>query len=338
MKKSQELPKKVSEDLKELTVLVTFYNKGIFLRNLTENLSEILYLGARVIFLDDGSDLMNRELIEKHVMNLSSMWPNTFQLISQENQGSAASRNLLIQKTQTSYFMFLDADDLIISQNLIFNMTLLKQSNADFLIGDWVDMDGESSHVQLSLVKNSNIFIELNGNAELMKLMGYWRIIYRTEYIKLKKFRFVPTKQDLEGRHFILDDVFWMIQIACSSGKCVVMEQGFPIYRYFTTDFNPVSREIYRMQEMLMAIATKYYLKFREKDANLSQAEKRLLFENLICNFLDLTPYSMKKSFLVFAGAIFRVGGVKFFIGSVLSIRRILIGMFRKWYDSKKTK
>ncbi len=329
------IQEQLSENLQELTVLVTFYNKGQFLKELIKNLEEILSLGAAVIFLDDGSDLQNQEMINEHLRKLTKTWSNTFKFISQENQGSAASRNLLIQETQTAFFMFLDADDLIIVQNLEPCMVLLKQSNADILIGDWVGIDGKSSHVKSDLLGNSNRLIELNGNAKVMKAMGYWRIIYRAEFIRRKEIRFVPTKHDLRGKYFVFDDVFWMIHISCSTGKSIIMEDGFPIYRYFTTEFTPESREVYRKQELLMPIATIYYLRYRKRNGKMHQSEKVLLLENLICNFLDLTPASMKKSLFVFAAAMIRAGGINNVARSCSSICRIFGGMLRKWYRSK---
>lgn len=45
-----------SKKLADLTLLVTYYNKGEFLPDLTRNLEAILGLGARIILVDDGSD------------------------------------------------------------------------------------------------------------------------------------------------------------------------------------------------------------------------------------------------------------------------------------------
>lgn len=328
----QETKKK---KLADLTLLVTYYNKGSFLPNLTRNLKSILGLGARIIFVDDGSDMSHRAALEKYLLKASLISSTHFEFISQKNKGSAASRNLLISRTQTPYFMFLDADDLVIVENLDSCLRLLKEKKVDILIGDYVDQNGHINNHKSRMHLDLNGFIQLNGNFELMQGMGYWRIIYRREFIDEKKIKFVPTKLDLRGEHFILDDVFWMIQICCSSGKGVVMHDGFPIYKYFTAELTPQSREAYRKQEMLMPLATNYYMRHRRQTGKLTRAERLMLLDNLFWNFVDLTPYSMKKTLSDFSCATLRAGGFLNLSKSLAHLWEMSFAMWRKWYKSK---
>ena len=324
-----------SKKLADLTLLVTYYNKGEFLPDLTRNLEAILGLGARIILVDDGSDLNHRDALEKYLLKASLILSNQFEFISQKNKGSAASRNLLISRTQTPYFMFLDADDLVIVNNLDLGLRLLKEKKVDILIGDYVDQNGRIKYQKSRLHQDLNGVIQLNGNFEVMQGMGFWRIIYRREFIDENRIKFVPTKLELRGEHFIFDDVFWMIQICCSSGRGVVMQDGFPIYRYFTVEFTSQSRELYRKQEMLMPLATKYYMRHRRQTGKLTRAERLMLLDNLFWNFLDLTPYSMKKTLSDFSCATLRAGGLLNLSKSLAQLWEMSFAMWRKWYESK---
>jgi glycosyltransferase involved in cell wall biosynthesis len=80
----------------EITVVIANFNYGAYLGEAVESARRE---GARVVVVDDGSTEPLPEL------------PSDVELVRQENQGVATARNTGWARAETSYVLFLDADD-----------------------------------------------------------------------------------------------------------------------------------------------------------------------------------------------------------------------------------
>jgi hypothetical protein len=82
--------------------------------------------------------------------------------------------------------------------------------------------------------------------------MGYWRYIYRKSVvIDQLRMRFVPTRDELNNKNFILDDLFWIIEVASNNTDLLIYPEQQIIYRYRTNQ-NQSSEAWQRYQKQVV--------------------------------------------------------------------------------------
>jgi glycosyltransferase involved in cell wall biosynthesis len=91
----------------KVSVIVTCYNQGIYLRDTIESVLKQTYENLEIILVDDGStDSKTLKILS------TNSWERT-QLIKIKNSGVSAARNLGIERSTGDYILILDGDDLI---------------------------------------------------------------------------------------------------------------------------------------------------------------------------------------------------------------------------------
>jgi glycosyltransferase involved in cell wall biosynthesis len=278
--------KEASQPLDDLTIGVTFYNKKSYINALREQIENLTKLGARVLLVHDGSS----EVTHEELLTLLRQEQNQrFSCHYQPNQGSAVARNLVISLTKTEYLAFLDADDYLDQQNLIYCLRNIKEFGADLLNTGYMNPSHEIMGPPIKEVQKPTLTrIEETNN--IFENLGYWRYIYKTEFLIRNQMRFLPSFQQV-GEYFILDDVFWMIQLQECFGSLLLIPRTASYYLWNTHTFTPDTRAKYRNQERKMLKATRVYLKImRESRRKLSNREIRNLFQNTVSNLDNQTP------------------------------------------------
>jgi GT2 family glycosyltransferase len=244
------------KDLSQLSVLVTCFNKSAYIKQFLSNLSPVLALSAEVVIVDDCSTDGSDALLGSSLASL----PNVLFLKNKENLGSAASRNRTLAAATRPYLLFWDIDDFL-------DVDILRK-----MLGEVLERDADLCRGYFSIQPSNQIDEEIvDPNSQecsishfshfIAKRMGYWRYIYRREFIQSNNFTFTPTFADLGGRRFILDDVFWMLQIASASGKIVFTRQRAPLYHYTAAKDTRSSWKSFQSQAKLFPLASFIFIK-----------------------------------------------------------------------------
>jgi glycosyltransferase involved in cell wall biosynthesis len=272
-----------SLNLTKITILVTSHNKKEFLGNLISLAKEVDLAGGHLVVIDDGSTDGSTALIREILQNTDRQI-----LILTPNYGSAAARNLAMSYVRTEFFMFCDLDDQI-------NLVTLSNALSNVVSEPKVLYRGEYAVYHSSnssdLVYN-NHSSSLGSADELVHSLGYWRFIYPTIEIQRSKIRFLPTFQELGGKRFILDDLYWMLQLAALNLEVKALSDDHVLYLYFrpqeskTLDWNNYLRQV-----TLMPTANKVLLLEILKNPNLDKSwilekSQLVLIEHL--RYLDL--------------------------------------------------
>jgi len=242
--------------LSQLTVLVSCYNKNRFIANFLSQAIELLNLGAEIVVIDDGSKDGSKELLEKFAEKGVPGW----RLFTQENKGSAATRNKLLSLATREWVLFLDIDDSIESNNVVSAISESKSNNCDLIVGSYKisplgTLGPIPKHVDTpTIVEFSSI------RHEVRKCMGYWRYIYRRDFVKSNLLHFSPTHAELKGKPFILDDAFWMVSLMSAKCKILVLPETQIIYNWHVENPTKESLQRYRSQQALLPIASNIFL------------------------------------------------------------------------------
>ena len=123
-----------------LSVIIPFYNMGIYIDDTIQSIYASDYKHLEIIIVNDGST--ERESIKK----LEQLAEKGIKIIHQSNQGLAAARNYGAKEAAGQFLAFLDADDMISNTYYSKAIEVLQcKSNVSF-VGCWVQYFGESKN------------------------------------------------------------------------------------------------------------------------------------------------------------------------------------------------
>ncbi len=212
--------------LKDLSVLVTCYNKLDSVDGFMTQVRNLNSLGCQIVIIDDGSDDGSGEKIECEIAGLQNC-----KFVRQTNQGSAAARNRAISESDRTFIQFLDLDDYLNIELLaeLFSTQQFPQNSLS--IFEFTRMTKPEFPRQDGKIESRNL-PRKEIEQELLEKMGYWRIIYPRRIIVENNLRFIPTFKDLGGKRFILDDLFWLIHISSIGISCTKYDKEAVSYGY----------------------------------------------------------------------------------------------------------
>lgn len=97
----------------ELSIIVPIYNVEKYLEECIDSIEKIKKIKFEIIMIDDGSSDNSLQIAEK----LKLKYKNIL-LIIQNNKGVSCARNIGLKNAKGRYVLFVDSDDLVISDEL----------------------------------------------------------------------------------------------------------------------------------------------------------------------------------------------------------------------------
>ena len=253
--------------LSDVSILVTCFNKKNHLLSALNTLLELDALGCELIIVDDGSHDGSSEMLIEYFGN-----KNRVKLILTSNNGSAAARNLALANSKNRYVLFFDIDDQL-------DINILKIMHHEISSHDYVgvianySINSFSNPIQNSLFSNTKKTLEISENRDkLLNMLGYWRILYRKEFILCHSISFRPTFAELQNQRFILDDVFWLLNFFAHDGIVLLLGSNSVLYNY-RTDTSPDVKSWNNFVNQASLFPTAAIIAFLHVAPNLSRSQ-----------------------------------------------------------------
>lgn len=131
-----------NEDIK-ISVIVPIYNTEKYLKRCIDSILIQNFLGYELILINDGSKDKSLEVAKSYA-------DSRIVLISKENEGLSATRNLGIKMARGEYILHIDSDDWIEQGYLNDVYNKAKEKDADIVVTDfYIDYDnGELKYIK----------------------------------------------------------------------------------------------------------------------------------------------------------------------------------------------
>ncbi len=179
----------------ETSIIIPCYNVGPFIGKLILQLEKQTYQNFEVIFINDGSTDQTGEAIEKNIAQI-----NHFRVVSIENSGAGAARNIGLDHASGQYIYFMDADDQINPNLLECSIAQIKRDKSEILIFGYEAINNNKvvysgSYSSEKVFKSHNdFFLYINENFYKNNLFCPWNKIYRKEFLDKLNMRFPNVK------------------------------------------------------------------------------------------------------------------------------------------------
>ncbi len=114
----------------KVSVIIPAYNAEKYLRECLDSVLNQTYKNVELIIVNDGSQDGTKDILEEYKSRYSNV-----QVIHTENGGVSRARNIGLEHADSDYIMFLDSDDLLVSNAIEILLFDLKDNVADIACG-----------------------------------------------------------------------------------------------------------------------------------------------------------------------------------------------------------
>lgn len=121
-----------------VSVVVATYRQEKSLGAALESLANQMYPNYEIVLVDDNAKPEWNKKVHVIVEQFQTEHPDTgiTYIENQQNQGSARTRNIGIEKAKGDYITFLDDDDVYLPEKIEHQVTIMMQEEADYSITD----------------------------------------------------------------------------------------------------------------------------------------------------------------------------------------------------------
>lgn len=183
-----------------ISIVVPIYNRARFLSGCLDSILAQTFKEWECILVNDGSTDNSLEIAENYAAN-----DPRFLVISQENQGVSAARNLGIDHAQGKWLTFVDSDDEIAPDYLEILHKIAEDNNADLVNGSMVMQFNENVTIPKKLHDITYSKTEEDFAHQFNDRMVGIIKLYRLSIIKRNNIYFNTTFHFAEDFIFTLD-------------------------------------------------------------------------------------------------------------------------------------
>ncbi|MFW5795510.1 MAG: glycosyltransferase family 2 protein [Bacillota bacterium] len=121
------------------SIIIPIYNGEKYLRKCLDSIVNISYKDKEIILVNDGSTDSSAKIAKEYADRYDYM-----KLINKKNGGVASARNKGLDESTGKYIIFVDSDDTV-NDNMSVFMQEIKDINAQFAMGKFIDFSNEKS-------------------------------------------------------------------------------------------------------------------------------------------------------------------------------------------------
>lgn len=229
----------MQEQACKVSVILPVYNVQLFLADCLESILHQSLKEIEILAINDGSTDHSLQILEKYALQ-----DNRLKIISQENKGLSAARNVAMRQAKGTYISFVDSDDWIDPSFLENLYHAAETEKADFAVGGAL-FYGKSATVE-TIYENDVYFVTTDLREKIEKsYVVVWNKIYRRDKLLEHNLFF------REGARF--EDMYWTPHVMEKLEKGVWVPQTFYHYRYSYTSITKGPTDIEKKNEGLAA-------------------------------------------------------------------------------------
>ena len=146
-----------------ISVVIPAYNAGQFLDETLESVLSQTYENWECIIVNDGSTDNTESVVKKWCEKDAR-----FRYFYKENSGASDTRNFGIKETRGEYIAFLDADDILTSDNLEVRINVLIEQNVDLVATKLQHFTDKLPKVSKNNARQDVLYYAKEGLTQLM--------------------------------------------------------------------------------------------------------------------------------------------------------------------------
>ena len=208
-----------------ISVIVPVFNDEKRIARCIQSVSNQRGINIELIIIDDGSNDTSAKIAESYALN-----DKRIKVIKSANKGPSAARNIGIRHSIGEFIFFLDSDDYLRKNTLVYLLDKIKTPNVDLAIGDFLISNGlcdvteiESKHtskfsrtVTLNKSKiNDYLNLYINRPNKYPLFVYSWGRLFKASIIKENNLSFNEKLWTFEDVDFNFRYLIWVDKLIC---------------------------------------------------------------------------------------------------------------------------
>jgi glycosyltransferase involved in cell wall biosynthesis len=211
-----------------ISFIVPIYNVEKYLKECIDSILNQNLSDYEIILVNDGSTDGSKDICEKYVQEHENI-----NLITTENQGQSAARNLGIELAKGEYIAFIDSDDYYSINSLKnFEKLLMEYPSTDVIIGK-VKMFFEGSNLVKPKLKYNNIsnVNGMNGEDGLDYLINTSQFLQSVYSYIVKKELITKNNISFNPKYKAYEDLDFTLKVFIGAKEIRAVDLFFLMYR-----------------------------------------------------------------------------------------------------------
>lgn len=203
----------------KISVIIPCYNMEDYISECLNSVLTQTLQNIEIICIDDGSEDRTFDILKEYEDRA-----NNLRVLKQKNQGSGIARNLGISVASGEYLAFMDADDFYPAKDTLEKVYLTAKREQAEICGGSGCVFRNGIYIYTGFRKAFTFSEEgWIGKSEYPNAYGYWRFIYKRDFIQKNHINF-------PGYLRCQDPPFFLNAIACA-GRLYCMKEVTYVYR-----------------------------------------------------------------------------------------------------------
>lgn len=208
-----------------ITIIMPAYNCEKTVSRSVESILKQTYKKFEVIIVNDGSTDRTKSICE-------SFNDRRIKVITTENGGPSAARNVALKESKGKYIMFIDSDDIYIENALEVMLEKIEKDGYDIVTANYISFDKRNKKYYkrtkaLETQKKNDIYKYIDYLQNKGLFNTNWNKIYKSEIIKKNKILFDEKKEIGEDAKFNFEYMKYV-------KRCSYISEA--IYNYYLND------------------------------------------------------------------------------------------------------
>ncbi len=157
----------------KFSIIIPIYNASEFLKECLDSIVNQSFENYEVLMIDDGSTDESVKICEEYLCD------KRFLLLQKQNGGVSSARNMGIDHATGEYLLFVDADDLLVTESLRLFAAALAGNRKDVVFGRTATFTKDCADYDM----NNGPFQETASHQENENLMYLWTNKYITNCV-----------------------------------------------------------------------------------------------------------------------------------------------------------
>ncbi|OFV71346.1 glycosyltransferase family 2 protein [Acetobacterium wieringae] len=169
-----------------ISVIVPVYKVEKYLERCVDSILKQTYINIEVILVDDGSPDLSGDICDQYKMKDSRI-----KVIHKENGGLSDARNVGIEMASGKYLTFIDSDDWIDIHYIYKLYTLLKSTNSEIAVCDFLRTSNEKNQfdntdIEIREFSNIEALEQLNGELNVQMVIACAKLYNSALFQKIR--------------------------------------------------------------------------------------------------------------------------------------------------------
>ena len=280
----------------QVSVLVSIYNSQKYLSKLLKCLIKQTNPNIEIVSIDDESIDNSLKILQQYALK-----DLRIKILKQNNQGTAAARNLGLSYANGEYVIFLDSDDYFEPDLIERSVEKAEEFNADIVIFKaeaFDDVTGQTSVLNDRITKlpeyQQNVFSYKNIPEDIFNsfLTAPWNKLYRKSFLDKHGFKFQNIKRT--------NDLLFVCQTLVAAKKIILLDKVLVHYRTGNTKNLQSGNAETPLDFYKALIALKEYLDKENLFGTVAKSYYKLVLDIVFYNLNSITSEKQFKELIEF--------------------------------------